>query len=303
MPPDEVAVSDSDFANAPETTDFEGLSGGFDEVVAGVEIVEPRQSEASAPSSTRQQPPPAAPVSPPVVTTQPEVKPPAASPTPPVVTPSVVTQPQVPNETSQQPGAEAPQPSAAGSDFIGTALRGISENEPALIEALATQHFALNPAMVEALANGQGATELPRLFAHAHLRAMKSTMQMVADLVPRMIEDGIGKYRTEATQDSEFFRQYPQLNREKHGADIKAMAKALKGAYPKAKTSDLFAKIGPAVMAMHGIVAAASPGVAPATKPNGGAPFVPASAGRPPATSTQPAADSDSWSGLWSADD
>jgi hypothetical protein len=182
-------------------------------------------------------------------------------------------------------------------------LTAITKNEPQLIDQIASEMFALSPQMVEALNAGEGEKQFPRMFAHAYLRGLRTQMQMVNDIVPRMIRDEITKFRTEANRDSSFFQKFPKLTRTEHGSSIKAMASTLRALNPKMDEPTLLDKIGTAVMAMHGIasVPATTPSPAPQARvaQNG---FVPAQAGRPADVRSQPAPDSNPWSGLWSED-
>lgn len=287
------------FANAPETSDWGGLDTDFTtEVTADIEpVIEPAASpspiQRPAPAAPSPAQPKTAVATPPV---PPVVQPPVA--------PPVVAQPDPNASTKPSPQTDAPaasQPSSAGTE-LQAAIRGFQENEVSLVNRLAKEQFALSPQMVASLEAGNAAQEMPRLFAHVYLKAVKTALEMVTAHVPKLVDEGIGKFRTENGRDNEFFRRFPQLSREKHGSDIRALASSLKSAYPKASWEDLMSKIGPAVMAMHGVVAAQAPANTPVqSHRNGNAPFTPAAAARPAPLTTQPAPDSP-WDGLWRED-
>lgn len=274
--------------------DWSALSG-FDVAVADVERAEPpAPGDVPDPTVT-------------TTSTEPKVE---AKPgvTPQVSTPPKVVeekvQPQAAQPTSAQPdpqqgGEQSPDNLAAGSDDLSVMMDSIDKNLPALVEQVAAQHFNINPQVIEAIANGEGATHIPRIMAHGYLKSVQTTMTLVKDMVPKMLKTEIDKFRRETMRDGQFFKQFPSLDRVKHGKDIRAFASTIRQMNPQMSEADLLAKVGTAVMAMHGLVAAPTPPTPPASKPNG---FVPANAGRPAPVRSQPAPDGNEWAGLLSDD-
>jgi len=202
-----------------------------------------------------------------------------------------------PNPAEKQPVEAAPspsQPKEAGTPEPKTApgatppseldafLSDITQNEAAFVQHLAEKDFKLSPEMVQALADGQGETMIPRIVAGGALWAVKSMTNIFKQTIPKIIEAEVSRITQEQTlrKDAEdrFFSKWPQLSRDKHFPDIQQISHALRAANPNITFDDLVSLTGAAVMAKHGIVAQSGNPQAP--KPNGGNAFVPAAGAR-----------------------
>lgn len=279
----DLGVSSSE--SSPSTSgdvDFSGLDAALDggedygELGAGVEAGE----SPAPPAQTKTEPAsPPAQASPEGEAAKPEAKPTEA--------PNPVQQPQKAETASPpqpngqaQPEAKTPPASATQSE-LDTFLSDITQNEAAFVDELAKTSFKLSPEMVQALADGQGETMIPKIVAGGALWAVKSMSNIVNKVVPQIIEREVARITQEQAlrKDSEdkFFAKWPQLSRDKHFPDIQQISRALYAANPKMSFDDLVALTGAAVMAKHGIVAQS--GTPQPAKPNGGA-FVPAAGAR-----------------------
>lgn len=247
-------------------SDFEGLGGDFDDTIDYVET----------PSSEKEVQKEAVPA--PVA----EVKEPPAEPAP------VAPAPTAPSQTPPQPQEAQPQATpAAQPEAADTPNRSLqellTEHRDTLIGQLVEQKFKLTPAQQEALEN-DAVNEFPKLMANVYLEAMTATVNHLQNSVPLLIRHQMAAMDREKAAETDFFGKFGMLNREKHAQDIVAFANSFKAANPKISRDDLFAMVGAAVMAKHGISAVAPGGPAPMPNGNGAAipqpaPFVPARPG------------------------
>ena len=161
-------------------------------------------------------------------------------------------------------------------------LSDVTQNEAAFAEHLATTQFKLSPEMVQALADGQGETAVPKIVAGAALWAVKASTNILQKTIPSIIQREVARITQEQAQrkasEDKFFAKWPQLERDKHFADIQQISNAFYAANPKMSFDELVALTGAAVMAKHGIVAQAA--VQTPMKPNEGGSFVPAAGAR-----------------------
>lgn len=254
--------------------DFSGmdsaLDGDFGELGAGSEV-----GESPAPTQTKTEPSsPPAPAPLEGEAAKPEAQP-TEAPKP------VPQQPKAdaasPSQQNGQPATEAKTPPGeAAQSELDSFLSDVTQNEAQFVDHLATTQFKLSPEMVQALADGQGETMIPKIVAGGALWAVKSMTNIFKQTIPKIIEKEVSRITQEQNlrKDSEdkFFAKWPQLSRDKHFADVQQISRAFFAQNPKMSFDDLVLKTGAAVMAMHGLVGA--PATTQASKPANG--FVPA---------------------------
>lgn len=163
-------------------------------------------------------------------------------------------------------------------------LSDVSQNEDAFVGHLADSIFKLTPETVQALADGQGETVVPRIVAKGALWAMKSTMTAMQKTLPSIISREVARItqqqKQRETAENAFFAKWPQLTREKHFSDIQQISHALRAANPSITFDDLVALTGASVMAKHGIITQQVNPAAQTSKGQTPPGFVPAAGGR-----------------------
>lgn len=201
---------------------------------------------------------------------QPAVKPPVV---PPVQTPqSVVTQPQTqqpqapqaqqppqPQATEPQqtqPPAQAPQ-ATSQPETLDSVISAFEQNLPAIADNLA-QNFAIDDVMAQELET-DFRTSVPKLLSRVFAQAVQTNLMYMRQFIPQMIQQD--RVMQAAYKDAEdaFFGKFKQLDRTKHGADIRSYGAAFYAQNPKLSRDELFNLVGAAVMAKHGIIAGAAP--------------------------------------------
>lgn len=223
-----------------------------------------------------------------------EVKPDA---TPPVVPPPV--QPPQPAPAAVTPPQEAasPAPAKAEAPVADSSPQGLvqqlEQHRGAVIEALAADRFKLTPEEATAL-DTDAIAAIPRVMARVYYEAMQSTLLNIQNHVPRMVKELLRTEKVSSDAESAFYGQFKTIDRSKHHADVIAFANGFRQMNPQISQADLFAMVGAAIMAKHGL------GAAPAAPvvPNGGGPqvpFVPAAPGATVRTTQEPV---NPWDGL-----
>lgn len=288
--PDAAAGTDTSVAEAAGGEDFSNLGNDFDELTAGLDAPElaarpePKQApgdktagEVVKAAGDAEQKPSA---------TTPDAKPPGEA------KPAAEAKDATKEAQPAKPPGEAP-----GSE-IDAALADLTKNEAQYVEHLAQTSFKLSPEMVEALTNGDGVSQIPKIVATAYVRAVNASVAAIQKLVPAMIEretQRLDSVRTQREADEkDFFGKFPALDKAKHWKDVQQMAHSLYQLNPSISRDDLIAMTGAAVMARHGITAQSAAKQIPAVPTGTG--FVPGNGGRP--VSRQPAADSNPFAGM-----
>jgi hypothetical protein len=270
----------SDVSSTPSSPeggdDFSGLTDGgrFDEDEVSVELPLPdAHSEGSGvpkaevPAKAPEAPPPGP---------KPEVqqKPPEAQPSP------------------KEPIPPAPSETAKSLPDL------LTENREGLIEALASERFALSPAEVEAL-EADAVGVVPKLLSKVYLDAFTNITNYVMNSLPSIIDHHLKMSKAHDEAENAFYSRFSTLDRAKHGGDVVSFAKAFRSSGQSMSNEDFLAMVGAAVMAKHGLTAVAAPpganGVKPAPKPQPQAPFSPAPSGASPA---RVVVEKDEWGGL-----
>jgi hypothetical protein len=172
------------------------------------------------------------------------------------------------------------------------------QNEVALVDAIANQHFGLSQQDVEAIQTDP-ATFFPKAAARIYIKAMTQTMNQMAAMVPAMIDRHMRVSEAARGNEDEFFRSWPQIGKEHKGLVLQ-YAKTYRQMNPSKPKADMIRELGPMVMMAAGIPmsAQASPAspaiVAPmnGVRPPQPSPFVPAVGG--PAAAPQQTED-DPW--------
>ena len=214
-----------------------------------------------------------------------------ASPAPqPAVQPAPIPQGQPAAQAA--PTAQSQSPLSLNSTApLELLLQTLNENEPALVDAVAKQQFQLSDVEKEALET-DAAAALPHILAKGYVKNLQSTVNVVKNLIPQMIQSEMVRHQSLVTVEQAFFTQYPQLDKITHGRDIVAVGQAMKARNPNMPPAELLHKIAAAVMGMHGIQRAAPQ----APRGNGQVPFVPARSG--PQTGATNLADISPFAGL-----
>lgn len=225
------------------------------------------------PDSGLGQDPPVVPQPAPVVPTPAPAVPAApatAAPVAPVVPPPAPT----PQTASAPPGSA-----------LETLVQNVDANSPALVDWLAQNAFALSKEDADAFELDAVAT-VPKLMARVAVNNMKSTMNIIKNLVPQLINQEVERLTGTKAKASEaineFYTSNPHLNEKDHGALVNQWANAFRAANPKASRKEAIEYVGRAVSLQAGI----TPGT-PLAAPRA-APFAPARPGaRPVVTNTE----------------
>lgn len=232
----------------------------------------------------------------PVVAATPEVKPAQTPAAPAPVTPPVVAAPapapQVPAEAPKAPVAAPQQPPVAESaapisppSSPQELAEQMSLHREGLIDAIAQQRFQLSKEEADAL-DLDPVKAVPRLLARVHAESVSATLQHIQSFVPRMIAQTMRNLKVQEENEGGFYRQFPSLDKAKHHKDVVMFGNAFRTSNPGISQNDLWAMIGAATMAKHGLAAGAAPVVNGAPAPGTPQPvitpippFVPAQSG------------------------
>lgn len=213
-------------------------------------------ADAAAPS-------PAAPVTEPAPAAAPAATDPAQSAAPPATPASAApaTPPATTEGDSSPPTAES-------------ALAELAARNEEIFKAILPK-FAIPKELVQELEDDAVAAT-PKLLARTYMNAVETSLQYMQTLVPNMISRAIAQDRVAREAEGEFLKQFPLLDKTKHGNDIRAFAKAFRQAQPDIDKDSLLRQVGLAVMAKHGIVpTAAAPAASPSPAPAPASPAAP----------------------------
>lgn len=259
---------------APDSgVEFAGLGQDFDDL--DVEVSLSSESEAGGVK------PPGAPKEEPSKSPEPAI---AAKPEPAKVEP-----PKTPVVAPPTEGQKEPQPAAASPPSEPrTLVEQLNQHRDDILGELAKSRFAWDAgeqkAFTEALetdASKALVDWVPKLMARMYYESATMTLNHINQFVPALIGNYTKLMDQQKAAETEFFKQFPQLSRDKHWNDIVQFSAAF-GKQPGITQQDLLAMVGAAAMAKHKL-----PMTAPATA-NGGQPpprkpmtpaFVPAAAG------------------------
>jgi hypothetical protein len=284
MPPDEAAAA----ATAPDTAaaattaaspasspdaDFSNLGSAddldlHDEIEVIAEPAETPDAEKAASGSTEEG---ASPKTPPTSSEAP--KPPLAEAkpqteqTPPAATPPVA-------QPSPAPG-EADSRAAASPQGLAEQL---AQHSVEVIQQIAQDRFRLSDAELSELET-DAATAVPKLLAKTYHQAMVSTLLHIQNQVPKLVTQVLEQQKAQDAVEQKFYGSFPALDRSKHHRDALAFANVLRQTSPQITQDDLFAMVGAAVMAKHGLHGVPASATNGAVRPTQPAPFVPARPG------------------------
>ena len=243
---------------------FEGLGADYDDAIDALPAAIP-----AAPT-----PPVAAPAAP--ATVAPPAPPPAA----PVVAPPAAAA----ASDSAAPAAPAAEPAALEDPTdvppadISTMLATLDEKAAEFAQSVMPQ-FQLTPEQITELET-DAAAAMPKLLTNVYTKAVKSTLSLMQAVVPQMIQQTIARDASARDMETQFFKQWGNLDAAKHGKDIRAFAQTFAKATPGIDRATLFSMVGAAVSAKHGL-AAPAPSAAPAAPVAPAATFTPAVASAP----------------------
>lgn len=253
---------------------FDGFSSMDEDFVEVVQ--EPKPA-----AVVEEKPAPAAPVAQATPTPTPAVPIPATPPKEPqpAATPAPAVAAEQPKPGDQQPPASAPSEVTPQS-----LIEQLAANQQALIPVIAQQRFQLTKEEADAL-DLNASEAVPKLLARVYMESTGAALQHIHNLVPRMIAQQVRAMKVTEENETAFYKQFPAIDRVKHQADVMQFGKAFRS-QPGITQADLFAMIGAAVMAKHGLSMPAAGGgngvAAPAPAQPAivnSAPFVPATGG------------------------
>lgn len=229
--------------------------------------------------------------------TPPVAAPAATVPTPPPVAAPVAQPPQgvqaqQPAQTpatQQAPSQQTPQTTDEGDGF--TQLDTLIEQQrPKVIEALAHQSYQLTEDELNGLQEDPGKT-VPKLLARAHVNAVQGVLRHVAQQLPAMMAGMLQLREQNKQREDQFWGAWPQLDRQKHAAQVTQVARVFRQLNPTADMNTFVQHVGAQVMLMNGLHRAPASVQPQVTQPRP-APFVPAGAGHGgvpnPAATRQP---------------
>lgn len=262
-----------------ESNPFDGFDKDFDD---GESVVVEAEDVSAQPSAQEVKPP---------EPSQPAAQPPAEQ-TPAAPPPAAQAAPPAPAEP------QAVQPPASSSQEPASLVEQLAEHREALIDGIAARRFQLTKEEAEALETNPAAA-VPKLLSRVYYEATQSALLHISNYVPQMVQAQVRALQAQKEAEEAFFGKFKVLDRAKHGQDVTAMALGLRKANPGITRDDLFAMVGAAVMAKHGLamqpVAAAPNGAAPPQPVAQPQPFVPARPGVTVKTTQEPESP---WAGL-----
>lgn len=269
---------------APNDPDvpFSGLGDDFDEFSDIDAFASTSSTKAPAVAT-----PPAPPATPPQIAVEaPAPQPPAAPP----AAPDAAAQTAPAATPAEAPAAPTDVPPAD----LDALLTAFDAQAAEIFQQVAPQ-FQLTAEQITELET-DAATAVPKLLANTYLKTIKTTMSMVKEIIPQMINQTIVRNEAAREMENSFFKQWNLLDRTKHGNDIRMFAQTFAAANPKMSQSELFSLVGAAVMAKHGL---AMPSTAPAASaPAASAPsFTPAVASAP-VTHQKPVGEQNPFAGM-----
>ena len=191
-------------------------------------------------------------------------------------TPAPAQAAQQPPTPSQQAQPTAPA-QAAGEDYSSPQglVQQLAQHREAVLSALAADRFKLSPTEVTAL-DTDAVGAIPGIMARVYYEAMQSTLLQMQALVPKLVQQVIDVQRSHDEAEKGFYDKFPALTRGKVHNDVLSMAAMFRTMNPRITRDELFALVGAAVAAKHGVNLATP-------LANGGrppqAPFVPAQSG------------------------
>lgn len=181
----------------------------------------------------------------------------------------------------QEPSAPAePAPATSVPQQPVGLVEQLTQNRDAIVEALATQRFALSKEEEDALELDVLGT-VPKLLAKTYYEATMSSLKHLQTHVPQIVQNMLAVSNVAKTVEDQFFGQFSHLDRATHGADIVSFANAFRAANPQISQENLFAMVNASVMAKHGVVPSAPVAPVSASPPPKPTPYVPASPGAP----------------------
>ena len=236
-------------SNDPDMS-FDGLGQDFDE------SLETLPADVPVPPTPAVAPAPVAPVA--AVPPTPQVP---AAPTAPSATPAVA-----PAATAEPP---APATEQTPTDVPPADVDGMLEmfnTRAADLMAQFVPQFQLTPEQTLELET-DAAQAVPKLLAQTYMKSMQSALSLVKTLVPQMVQQTIQKDAVGREMETQFFKQWSQLDKAKHGKDISMYARMFSQTNPQMTQAELFSLVGAAVVAKNGLAAAPASAAPMATQP------------------------------------
>lgn len=175
-----------------------------------------------------------------------------------------------------QQAQDGPQGESSDPADITSLIEGATKNRDALIKGLAQERFQLTSEEQEEFET-DATSAISKFGARVYFDAVSSALNHINTQVPRLVSGFLQAQKVHQDNENAFYSRFPAISKEKHEKDVFQFANAFKAANPGISKDDLFAMIGAAVMARHGLSAApAKPAEAATLKP---APFAPARPG------------------------
>lgn len=258
---------------APTTTDPKPSANEFDNLGSAddLDTVEITPDPAAAPTvkegaTSTPEAPGEPPKEPPAATASPQPEP-------------VKEPPKEPKKDGAAAPAPSPAPAAAEDNSPQGLVNQLVQHRESVLDALAGDRFKLSEAEVKAL-DTDAVGAIPRVMARVYYESMQSTLLHIQNLVPQMVMSVLRSQKANDEVENSFYSKFSALDRSKHASDVAQFAQLMRQSNPKITQDDLFAMVGAAVMAKHGLSgapAAANGGAPP--RPAQPAPFVPAQPG------------------------
>lgn len=264
--PDEMGLVDF-FREQPVT------AAPTEQPVTETEIQSP-QGAGVVPATTSQVEPTAQPA--PQVASPPQVQPQQAA------QPAQGTQPQqqaqqVPpqqGDTQAQPGAQQP---TQAPDAFGELDRVIEAQRPKVIEAVAVGSYQLSQDELDGLTT-EPEKVVPKLLAKVHVNAVQGVLRHVAQQMPVLLNSMLEVREINRAREETFWKQWPQLDRTKHGQQVLQVAQTFRQLNPNATPEQFVQHVGAQVVLMNNLHRQAAP--QPQQAQPAPAPFRPAGVGQ-----------------------
>lgn len=139
-------------------------------------------------------------------------------------------------------------------------LRQLDTERDKLIAGLAAERFALTKEEAEAIGT-EPERVIPALMAKTYYSAVTSALMHIRNMVPTLAQEAFMEMMAAKEAEDAFYKKYPGLDRQKHGADAARIAMAFRRANPKISRDELESMVAAAVAAKYNIDLRSAPRV------------------------------------------
>lgn len=156
------------------------------------------------------------------------------------------TQATPPPTTAQAPATESPP------DGFRQLDQAIEQSREKVIDAVAAQTYQLTQEELEAV-QVEPEKAIPKLLARVHVNTVQGVVRHIAQQMPALVSALITQRDDNSKREKEFFDAWPQLDRQKHSADIIRVGQVFRQLNPNATMQDFIRHVGAQVVLANGL--------------------------------------------------